>query len=112
MRERVLQHYDETPRYAHGLMLSFLLLFLHGCATSPASVPPPKVVREIPPASLLVPVPVPRFAGFRNGDLLDLVDDYHQALGQCNASLFRLQGWATQVGAPADASSQRAIKPR
>jgi hypothetical protein len=112
MREPVLQPSNETQRCVRGLMLSFLVLFSSGCATSPQSVPPPKTIREKPPATLLVVTPVPRFAGFRNGDMIDLIDDYHNALGQCNANILRLQGWSDQVGLPPPAGSQRASSPR
>lgn len=78
----------------NGLMWICLTLSFSACATFPQSVPPPKQIRERPPASLLVVVPVPRFVGFRNGELLDLVDGYHEALGQCNANIDSIRKWS------------------
>jgi hypothetical protein len=97
MHARIFPPCSGAPTFSRGLIPSFLLLWLIGCAAPPvveSRPPPPPQQRERPPASLVVVTAPPGFAGRTNGDLLNHLDDWRAALNQCNANVVGVKAWA------------------
>jgi len=69
------------------------VLFLTGCATSPATVVKTETVVETPPTEWLADCPVPDLAGKTNGDLLRWAASLRMSLIACNADKAALRDW-------------------
>jgi len=65
-----------------------LTLLFAGCSAAPT------VPRLDPPVSLIEPTAEPVFVGSTNADLLQHIDDWRDALGQCNADKGALREFA------------------
>lgn len=73
------------------LICAFLSLSLTGCGKA---VIKERVIRDVPPAALLMDCPEPKLAGDTVGALVDHAIDLQEALRQCNRDKSALRNWS------------------
>lgn len=85
-------------RFASGLAIACLALWLSACASTPEPVTKTEVVRVKPPSSLLEPCPLPEPTVDTNAQLADWTTRLVESLRACNGDKRALRLWSRSLG--------------